>query len=218
MSLKLLDLFCKAGGASIGYERAGFLVRGIDIEPQPHYPCEFRQADALDPTQYADWLEWADVIHASPPCQAYSAGKRLAIGRGVVVEHPDLIAPTRALLQSTGKPYIIENVPGAPLIAPVQVCGSYFGLRITKERLFESNLPLWGAPCQHVGTVKERNLPDDADGYYWRCYGHERNVELWRAAMGCDWMTREEAANAIPPVFTEYIGEQLIGHLRQRAS
>jgi DNA (cytosine-5)-methyltransferase 1 len=118
------------------------------------------------------------------------------------------------MLQASGKPYIIENVPGAPLLNHVQVCGSYFDLRVTKERWFESNVNIAGTPCVHKGRVKRRNLDTDEDGYYWRCYGHERNCGLWIPAMGIDWpMTREEAANAIPPAFTEYIGRQIIDYL-----
>lgn len=118
----LLDLYCKAGGAAMGYHRAGFRVVGVDIEPQPHYPFEFHQADALTFP-----LDGFDAYHASPPCQRYSMITKLH-GRAIVESHPDLIDPTRYRLKSSGKPYIIENVPQAPLKDAVTLCGSMFNL------------------------------------------------------------------------------------------
>src|SRR5690348_13600467 len=140
---KLLDLFCGAGGAAMGYHRAGFDVVGVDIKPQPRYPFEFHQGDALDPTYRDPWFEpwWIDTfnaIHASPPCQAYTKARKLQ-GK----EHPDLIGPTRELLKATGLPYVIENVPGAPLVDPVVLEGQMFeGLATQRARWFETNWPL----------------------------------------------------------------------------
>lgn len=146
----LLDLFCGAGGAAMGYHRAGFDVIGVDLNPQPRYPFEFHQCDALE------WLSYEqnefDAIHASPPCQRYTA---LAKGNNANVDdYPDLIAPTRELLQETGLPYVIENVPSAPLRYPITLCGEMFGLSVIRHRLFESNLPLLMCPHRpHRGRV-----------------------------------------------------------------
>jgi len=135
---KLLDLFCCAGGAGVGYGRAGFDVVGIDITPQPRYPFPFIQADALtiDPR----FLALFDVIHASPPCQSYSdLAKRNRNGH----KWPRLIEPVREILQRTGLPYVLENVEGAPLNDPLVLCGTMFPkLRVIRHRLFESNVPL----------------------------------------------------------------------------
>ena len=134
----MLDLFCGAGGAGMGYSRAGFDVVGVDINPQPHYPFEFHQADALE--YLADhWREF-DVIHASPPCQAYSMASTQWRKSGK--QYPDLIKPTRTALQKTGKSYVIENVVGAPLINPTILNGSFFGMRVRRTRLFETSFPI----------------------------------------------------------------------------
>jgi DNA (cytosine-5)-methyltransferase 1 len=150
----LLDLFCCQGGAAMGYHRAGFRVVGVDIKPQPRYPFEFVQADALD------FLEKHgrsfDAIHASPPCQAFSTLKGMPNAK----EHPNLIPQTRELLIATGKPYVIENVPKAPLVDAVLLCGTMFGLRtscgaeLRRHRLFETNwLLMCGLTCRHGATV-----------------------------------------------------------------
>ena len=131
--MRLLDLFCGAGGAGMGYHQAGFEVVGVDSSPQPSFPFEFHQSDVFDLDE--NWVAGFDVIHASPPCQAFST-----IGKFHGKDYPDLIAPTRALLARTGRLTIIENVPGAPLISPVLLCGTMFpGLRVIKHRLFECN-------------------------------------------------------------------------------
>jgi DNA (cytosine-5)-methyltransferase 1 len=192
---RLLDLFCGAGGASMGYHRAGFDVTGVDLHPQKHYPFAFIQADA---------------IAASPPCQGYSQTKTIW-GR----EHPKLIGPTRDGLRASGKPYVIENVPGAwrAMEAPVTLCGTMFGKRLYRHRLFESNVPLvvpahdaHTAPCAKVGRPPE-------DHEYLTVAGHFASVGLAREVMGIDWMNRGELAQAIPPDYTEHIGRQLIERL-----
>lgn len=198
---RLLDLFCGAGGAGVGYWRAGFDVVGVDIAPQPNYPFEFIQGDAL-----AVELAGFDAIHASPPCQAYSWSAR----RWHDVPRAELLDPTRALLLASGLPFVMENVQGAPLLNPLTLCGTQFGLEVIRHRLFESNALLLapGAPCRHVGTV--------GDGTYVTVAGHggdnargRGSRAAKRAAMGIDWMTDVELNEAIPPAYTEWIGRQL---------
>jgi len=200
---KLLDLFCGAGGASMGYYRAGFEVIGVDIKPQPHYPFEFHQADALE---YP--LDGFDVIHASPPCQAHC---NLSSNLG----HVDLIPATRKRLKD--KVYVIENVQGAPLIHPVRLCGSSFGILVQRHRLFESSVCLKGKPCDHSwwkpcffqNDYKRRNRLSNVVAVY----GASRftnDFQVRCAAMGIGWMDINELSQAIPPAYTEYIGKQLI--------
>ena len=206
---RLLDLFCGAGGAAMGYHRAGFEVVGVDINPQPHYPFEFHQADAL-----AYPLDGFDVIHASPPCQSYAITNN--IWKKAAGHYPDLVEPTRALLAATGLPYVIENVPGAPLVNPVTLCGASFGLRVYRHRLFESNVFLMasGHP-RHVARASYGRTPK-ADEFF-TISGHFGDVEGGRRAMGIDWMTRQELSQSIPPAYTEWIGRQLIAALERAA-
>jgi DNA (cytosine-5)-methyltransferase 1 len=208
--MKLLDLYCKAGGASKGYAEAGFEVTGIDIKKQKRYPYTFIQADCLEILKDLDYLRTFDVIAASPPCQTHSATKHLRVAQGKTTDKVDLIPQTREALIASGKPYVIENVPGAPLINPVQFCGSYFGLKVRRHRLFESNLPLVGSGCKH----KEQGRPvgiygsmrDEIPGG-----GHTaKTIEQAREAMGIDWMIWGELVEAIPPIYTYEIGKQLI--------
>jgi DNA (cytosine-5)-methyltransferase 1 len=205
---RLLDLFSGAGGAAEGYHRAGFDVVGVDHSFQPNYPFEHHQADALTFP-----LEGFDAVHASPPCQAFTAYRRR--GAGVGDGYPDLIAPVRARLAGAGVPWVIENVPGAPLVNPVQVCGSGLGLDVRRHRLFESNVPLWGVPCAH-GTQAPRFAPASnrtalrrtVEVGVWRI-----PLEVQRAAMGIGWMTLGELTEAIPPAYTEHVGGQLLAEL-----
>jgi DNA (cytosine-5)-methyltransferase 1 len=208
--MKLLDLYCKAGGASKGYADAGFEVTGIDIKKQKRYPYTFIQADCLEILKDLDYLRTFDVIAASPPCQTHSATKHLRVAQGKTTDKVDLIPQTREALIASGKPYVIENVPGAPLIDPVQFCGSYFGLKVRRHRLFESNLPIVGSGCKH----KEQGRPvgiygsmrDEIPGG-----GHTaKTIEQAREAMGIDWMIWGELVEAIPPIYTYEIGKQLI--------
>lgn len=207
----LLDTFCKAGGAGMGYHRAGFEVIGVDIEPQPRYPFEFHQADALD--FIARYGREFDVIHASPPCQYDSITANLPnVDRD---SHPQLIEPTRKVIQITGKPYIIENVPGAPLINPLMLCGSMFpGLRIYRHRLFETNPVIWWPPmaCNHSYKMPpskgEYHTLDKYD--FITCVGHCFQARSGRVAMAIDWMTRDELSQAIPPAYTEWLGRQIL--------
>jgi DNA (cytosine-5)-methyltransferase 1 len=209
----LIDAFCKAGGAGMGYSRAGFEVVGVDIEPQPNYPFEFHQADALE-FLAGGGMARADAAHASPPCHAYSTvtGRNRSNRR----RYPDLVAETRDALIATGLPYVIENVVGAPLRNPVQLCGSSFGLDIRRHRLFETNWPLMGPPCAHAWqTPRFRSLDSRMDGpaTVVGVHGHLNypgEFELRCKAMGIDWMTNAELTQAIPPAYTELIGHQLM--------
>jgi DNA (cytosine-5)-methyltransferase 1 len=184
---RLLDLFCGAGGCSAGYAAAGFEVVGVDNEPHPDYPFEFRLGDALEVLEDRAYLDGFDVVHASPPCQAYS---KLAALHDE--EHPELVEPVRDLLEAWGGRYVIENVVGAPLRGALMLCGSEFGLgavcvdgrrrQLRRHRLFESNVWLMGAGgCQHRGE-------------------------------------HEDVAQAIPPAYTHFIGEQLVEALGRIAA
>jgi DNA (cytosine-5)-methyltransferase 1 len=217
---KLLDLFCCAGGAGMGYYRAGFDVVGVDVEPQPNYPFAFVQADALTFD-----VAGFDAIHASPPCQANLHGLG-AVNRvlGREYAHVDLIPETRAKLRAAGVPYVIENVVGAALLAPVRYCGSSFGLPIHRHRLFESSVLLLAPMCEH-DRLRERKYWTSARGkgeatrgYTVQVYGNGGEREQWGPALGIDWMTPEELTQAIPPAYTEHIGHQLMTHVTARAA
>lgn len=207
--MKLLDLFCGAGGAAMGYHRAGFEVVGVDIKPQPHYPFEFHLADALeylDALQYLPdyWQEFV-VIHASPPCQAYSRMRHLPWLAGRV--YPRLIKATREALQATGKLWVIENVADAP-IDGAELCGAALGLPIIRHRRFESNILLMFPPCPghpvlYAGsrTMRQRGRAGGVMGL--------ADGQSPADALGIDWMTQREMRQAIPPAYTRYIGEQL---------
>lgn len=210
--LRLLDLFCGAGGAAMGYYLAGFDVVGVDIAPQPRYPFEFHQGDALEYCA-ANGHEF-DVIHASPPCQAYSVTK--SIHRN---DHPAMIEVTRDVLIAARRPYVIENVIGAPLRNPLMLCGSMFvGLRVYRHRLFECNPQLFVAPatCHHsfkMPASKGQYHELNGDNFI-TCVGHNFKTADGRIAMGIDWMTRAELSQAIPPAYTEYIGRQLLQRMK----
>lgn len=227
MTYLILDLFSGAGGAARGYADAGFEVVGVDIEPQPNYPFGFLRRDALeflrcltdprhDPVgdfslRYRSLFRLQDfhAIHASPPCQAYSLIAAGGVRRKT--DHPDLIGPVRELLKATGLPYVIENVPQAPLIDPVTYCGTTFGLPIIRHRSFECSLPMPPRPCGYAPTARVRHKDYPAYPYgrkSWRPAWREHVLpEVW------PWMTIGEAAQAIPPAYTEFIGRTLIAYL-----
>ena len=223
MKPKLLDLFCGAGGAAMGYHRAGFEVVGVDINPHPHYPFRFIQCDWEEAvmTIAGMWERAGEqyAVHASPPCQRFST---MTAKWNRQAEHPDLIEPVQMALRGLSDegnmiPYVIENVPGAPLEDAVMLCGSMFGLgsqgyQLQRHRIFESNVFLFPpASCCHQGQP----LP---------VYGHAGGrskrdglkfpgTDAWREGMGIDWMTGKELAESIPPAFTAYIGAALMAQL-----
>ena len=212
----LLDLYCCAGGAAMGYHKAGFDVVGVDRKSQPHYPFEFIQADALEYMRglMEDGPVWQfQAIHASPPCQRFSK----SVSKANREKHPDLVALTRDLLVDSGLPYVIENVPRAPLVNPVQLCGTTLGLRgLQRHRIFETNFPLWSPGCAH-GVNEPRFAPAwnrknplrvrPISGGWTDDNEHEANKQ----AMGVDWdVTPTELSEAIPPAYTEFIGSQLL--------
>jgi len=227
MRPRLLDLFCGAGGAATGYHRAGFDIVGVDIRPQPNYPFEFVQDDALEYLHWLIagsggpyWLRDLDAIHASPPCQRWST-KTANPER-----HPDLITPLRPMLEligSEGIPWVIENVAGAPLRNPVKLCGSSFGLGVKRHRYFESNTPLMVSPCAHGQQPLRYRVYDHGHWYLSRTVqvfgtGGGKGREHWQDAMGIDWTNdTDELREAIPPAYTELIGHQLLQHLRVAA-
>lgn len=221
----------------MGYHRAGFDVVGVDIVKQSNYPFPFEWLDALEALRIllgrstggfgflAPLIQGQhfNAVHASPPCQRYLNLTRVNESMGREHSHPDLIAATRDLLEETGLPYVIENVPdaGAQLIDPVRVCGTSFGLPLRRHRLFESNVSLVGTACDH-GSFTEKK--------YWtgwrpkgehrlstvvQVYGNAADKHEWPAAMGIDWMTNDEMAEAIPPAYTEHVGRQLVDVVQQ---
>jgi DNA (cytosine-5)-methyltransferase 1 len=212
----LLDLFCGAGGAAMGYYRAGFDVVGVDINPQPNYPFEFILGDALEYLN-AGIGKYAS-IHASPPCQAYTR-KNTNWGRkrNHWTEHSDLLETTRKALNEMQLPYVIENVPGAPINAQLLLCGTMFGLRIIKHRLFEANWPiptLSPMGCNHTDVYNP-----------WS--GQGRSAEKHRLAQDTPWIPQSGGAsrklgktgdvfNALPPAYTEFIGKHLLEYLRSK--
>lgn len=224
----LLDLFCGAGGAAVGYHRAGFDVIGVDIEPQPHFPFEFHQADAVSILRGMDnWPNfngelWRPstyaAIHASPPCQDHT---KLYVpekhGTGW------MLAAAREHLESIGLPWVIENVPGAPMRVDVELCGCMFGLgsgerNLYRPRWFETS---WRAfslrpPCHHKGraiTVAGHGAQGS-----WEYEGGAPTQDDRKRAMGIDWMNRNELGQAIPPAFTEHVGGLLMDVVAARAA
>lgn len=221
----IADLFCGAGGAAMGLFYAGFRVVGFDVKPQPNYPFEFHRADAMtvDLSQF-------DAVWASPPCQAYSALKTMPNAGN----YPKLVSEVRKICERSGVPFIIENVPGAPLQNPITLCGSMFGLRssdgrgLRRHRLFEVHPPLFNLlpPCGHpkrtIGIYgeKARDIALEKRHYAQpkETRGEPEGVVLeWslaEEAMGIYWMNRPELCEAIPPAYSHYLGEQLIKYVK----
>jgi DNA (cytosine-5)-methyltransferase 1 len=220
---RLLDLYCCAGGAAAGYALAGFDVFGVDIAAQPRYPYPFALADAI--AYAAEHGHGFDAIHASPPCQAYSAARVFHPGR----EHPDLVDDTRAALIATGRPWVIENVVGSPLINPVMLCGSMFGLAadcrdgrrrgLRRHRLFEVSrgVDLWPPyTCDHrLPSLSVYGHGGGARPVYSTVRGASYTAPAGEAAtaLGIGWMNRQELAQAIPPAYTAHVGAALLAAL-----
>ena len=199
----------------MGYHRAGFEVTGVDSVPQKNYPFEFIQGDALTTP-----LSGYDVIHASPPCQAYTKATKYLQNKGK--KYPDLVAKTRARLIESNCHYVIENVPGAPLINPIQLCGTSFGLgsgvmELQRHRLFESDIFILTPECQHTDKLTIGVYGNGTPSWQRHKLGRCVLVDEWREAMGIDWMLRKELRQAIPPAYTEWIGKQLIEVLETEA-
>jgi len=207
---KLLDLFCGGGGCSTGYVQAGFEVVGVDLRSQPNYPYKMYRGDALE--FLCKHGEEFDAIHASPPCQAHTTLASIAeVASGKI--HADLIPATRELLEDCNKPYVIENVPGSPLLDPVILCGQMFGLELYRHRLFESTFFIREPPHPpHIAKcAKAGRLPKK--GEYHSIVGHFPGVELAATVMGLPHLGQRELAQAIPPAYTKYIGKYLLQHL-----
>lgn len=207
MKPRLLDLGCNAGGLTAGYQKAGFYVEGVDIVAQPRYcGSEFHQADMLTFP-----LEGFDAVHVSPPCQRWS--RMSACRPGLADTYPDLIAPMRERLVTSGLPYVIENVPGSPLIEPMLLCGSMFGLGTYRHRLFESNVPLH-APDHPKHVIPTSRAGHWKPGTMMSISGHVAPWSVAKQAMGIDWMSRDELVEAVPPAMGLCVGEQLLAALR----
>lgn len=218
---KLLDLYCGEGGCSMGYHLAGFDVTGVDIVRMERYPFEFVQASAL--SLPASYLLQFDAIAASPPCKVHTAMRMFSSAH-----HRDLLPATRSLLNFVGKPFVMENVPGAPMIRPITLCGSMFGLNVRRHRLFESNIKLEQPKCDHAGqkanspgykvlqyhSGQPREHTASVVSVYGRGNGYgEGETELWRKVMDMPWASKDGLAQAIPPAYTKFIGQQLLAHL-----
>lgn len=228
----LLDLFCCAGGAARGYQRAGFYVVGVDNKPQPNYAGdEFYQADAFQ--FLADHYQEFDAIHASPPCQEYSKSRHLRKMTAKRVgkkenEKEKLIEQVRAALMATGKSWIMENVEHSPMPGAIVLCGSMFGLPLLRHRAFEASFLLFVPGfCNHPagfysavgGKIRGHGIYDSGKTYLDQ-YGRAKRREGYPGkaagikAMDIDWMTVREMCQAIPPAYTEYLGRQLMGVVR----
>jgi DNA (cytosine-5)-methyltransferase 1 len=207
MKPKLLDLFCGAGGAAMGYHRAGFEVIGVDNKPQLRYPFKFQLGDALEFVE--EHAREFEAIHASPPCQAHSC-TRAIWGR----EYPDLVPDTIRMLENSGRPWIIENVQGCPLPWSITLCGTSFGLNVYRHRKFFSSHIIMGAPLCLGHTKRAVAVGRPAKpGDFMTIAGHFSSLDVAKQAMGITWMTRDELAQSIPPSYTEWIGKQLLAIL-----
>jgi len=227
----IVDLFSGAGGTAMGFHQAApFNIVGVDINPQPNYPFTFRQDDVMEllSKQVDTFKSWADVINAAPPCQGYSVTRHMNPN---AESYPLLISAVRELIAPLGIPYVMENVEDArwDMIKPITLCGSSFGLRVRRHRLFESNIPLKGLPCEHRWQNEHKPYSihmSSARGGYRRSgiqpvFGSCQNLGgdsrfLKGVAMGIDWMKEHEMNQAIPPAYSRYLGKQVYDYLMKR--
>ena len=207
-TMKLLDLFCGGGGASVGYVRAGYEVTGVDIVKKKNYPYTFIKADAMAILKDHAFLNQFDVIHASPPCQQYTAAKHLRNAQGHTSSKPDLLAPVRDALITWGGTYVIENVEGAPM-GGVTLCGSTFGLKVRRHRKFESNKPLTTKPCDHKNQGRPIGVYGSMNDEIPNGGKTASTLKEGQDAMGIDWLGWSSLKESIPPAYSEYIGRQL---------
>lgn len=226
----ILDLYCSAGGAAMGYYLAGFDLLGIDKDPQPRYPFAFVQMDAIEAMRILlvggyitdnrgrRWyLKDFAGIHASPPCQKNSTMTK-GLWKDRLESHPELIAPTRDLLIQSGKPYVIENVQTAPMITLIVLCGSMFGLKVRKHRMFECSFMIIQPSCQHKAQGRVVAVYGHTGGSSKRDGLSFGGVATWKEAMQIDWMIAAELAEAIPPAYTKYIGTFMIDYITRKGN
>lgn len=216
--MRILDLFCGAGGAAVGYHRAfpDATIVGVDIASQPNYPFIFGRHDllALDSDI---WVEF-DLIHASPPCQHFTRYRNNV--KDIATRYENLIEPVRERLQQLNIPYVIENVEGAPLESPVKLCGSMFGLDVRRHRLFETNWPLPQPACNHKVWTDRKYKGSTGRGnrFTIEVGAWNEKLELQKQCMGVDWkLTLRELSEAVPPAYTEWIGQQFAQRMRTAA-
>lgn len=210
---RLLDLCCCEGGAAMGYHQAGFDVVGVDIVERKRFPFEFVQADAVEyAREHADEF---DAIHASPPCQAHTAARAMGGNK----EHACIIDPLREVLRASGKPYVIENVPGSPLVG-ARLCGTSFGLPVRRHRLFETSFFMMTPEClcKHPAGDFPGLVTGQRSGFVQVCGNARRagELDLRRRAMEMPWASDKGVSQAIPPAFTRYIGERLMEVVTRR--
>lgn len=214
MRPRLLDLYCKEGGAGMGYHLAGFDVVGVDIEPQPRYPFEFHQADALE--YLAEHADEFDAVHASPPCYDHTALAAFTGGDGTGW----LLAATRRALGGVQCPWVIENVPGAPMRVDLMLCGGMFGLRTYRHRWFEFGDPMFPPHLEHpphrIPTDDHKRRTGWDAGLHTTVTGNV-TLDIASTALGIDWMDVEGLPQAIPPAYTELVGAHLLEQIHDRA-
>lgn len=220
--MKVLDLFCGAGMAADGYRQAGFEVEGIDVKPQPNYPCKFTQADAMEVMRDVAYLRQFDVIHASPPCQSHTRAKHLRDAQGGKARYGDLLTPTLELLRAADVMWVVENVPGAPGMEKAAIeCGSAYGLKVRRHRLFLSFIRLKDSGCWHKRQGKPigvyHTMGDTCKGVCKKTGktviggSTAKTVEEGRWAMGVDRpISWKELKEGFPPAYTKHVGEQIL--------